>query len=163
MEEILASIRRIISEDEAGEEEEPRLPGVDRRAQEEILDLTDRVDEPEPPEERREQDEVEESPPDAFPGEKEEPGPPGAQAEGLLSDHAAAAAVAALARAEELLDDPPASDRPLRSLEGQTLDALVRAALIPLLKAWLDENLPSLVERIVREEVRRLADQSRGR
>jgi cell pole-organizing protein PopZ len=29
--------------------------------------------------------------------------------------------------------------------------------LRPLLKSWLDENLPQIVERIVREEIGRLA------
>ena len=39
---------------------------------------------------------------------------------------------------------------------GRTLEELVRTSLAPELKAWLDENLPDLVERIVREEVRKM-------
>src|SRR5215469_1552800 len=43
---------------------------------------------------------------------------------------------------------------------ARTLDDLVREMLRPMLKAWLDDNLPSLVERLVRAEIERV---SRGR
>jgi cell pole-organizing protein PopZ len=43
---------------------------------------------------------------------------------------------------------------------GRTLEDLVREMLRPMLKAWLDDNLPSLVERLVRAEIERV---SRGR
>ena len=43
---------------------------------------------------------------------------------------------------------------------ARTLDDLVREMLRPLLKAWLDDNLPSMVERMVRAEIERV---SRGR
>jgi cell pole-organizing protein PopZ len=43
---------------------------------------------------------------------------------------------------------------------ARTLDDLVREMLRPLLKGWLDDNLPSLVERLVRAEIERV---SRGR
>jgi uncharacterized protein len=43
---------------------------------------------------------------------------------------------------------------------SRTLDDLVREMLRPMLKAWLDDNLPSLVERLVRAEIERV---SRGR
>jgi len=41
-----------------------------------------------------------------------------------------------------------------------TLDALVREMLRPMLKTWLDDNLPNMVERLVRAEIERV---SRGR
>ena len=41
-----------------------------------------------------------------------------------------------------------------------TLDDVVREALRPMLKSWLDENLPRVVERMVQAEVERIA---RGR
>ncbi len=41
-----------------------------------------------------------------------------------------------------------------------TLEDLVREMLRPLLKSWLDDNLPGIVERIVRAEIERV---SRGR
>ncbi|HQT61655.1 MAG TPA: DUF2497 domain-containing protein [Acidiphilium sp.] len=37
-----------------------------------------------------------------------------------------------------------------------TVEDLVRAELRPMLKAWLDEHLPNVVERIVRSEIERL-------
>jgi cell pole-organizing protein PopZ len=43
---------------------------------------------------------------------------------------------------------------------GATLEDLVKDALRPMLRGWLDDNLPGLVERIVREEVERLARES---
>ena len=36
------------------------------------------------------------------------------------------------------------------------LEALVLEALRPSLKAWMEQNLAPLIERVVREEVRRL-------
>lgn len=39
---------------------------------------------------------------------------------------------------------------------GPTIEELVREEVRPLLKAWLDTNLPPLVERIVRAEIERL-------
>jgi hypothetical protein len=39
---------------------------------------------------------------------------------------------------------------------GRTLEDLVRQSLAPELKGWLDDNLPDLVERIVREEIRKM-------
>jgi uncharacterized protein len=43
---------------------------------------------------------------------------------------------------------------------ARTLEDLVREMLRPMLKAWLDDNLPGLVERMVRAEIKRV---SRGR
>ncbi len=43
---------------------------------------------------------------------------------------------------------------------ARTLEDLVREMLRPLLKAWLDDNLPGMVERLVRAEIERV---SRGR
>ncbi|MBX9844186.1 MAG: DUF2497 domain-containing protein, partial [Xanthobacteraceae bacterium] len=43
---------------------------------------------------------------------------------------------------------------------ARTLEDLVREMLRPLLKSWLDDNLPGMVERIVRAEIERV---SRGR
>jgi hypothetical protein len=43
---------------------------------------------------------------------------------------------------------------------ARTLEDLVREMLRPMLKAWIDDNLPGLVERLVRAEIERV---SRGR
>ena len=43
------------------------------------------------------------------------------------------------------------------SQNARTLDDLVKEMLRPMLKAWLDDNLPPLVERLVRHEIERVA------
>lgn len=40
---------------------------------------------------------------------------------------------------------------------ARTLEDLVREMLRPMLKGWLDDNLPSMVERIVRSEIERVS------
>jgi hypothetical protein len=40
---------------------------------------------------------------------------------------------------------------------GRTLEDLVREMLRPMLRTWLDDNLPSMVERLVRAEIERVA------
>jgi cell pole-organizing protein PopZ len=50
--------------------------------------------------------------------------------------------------------------RTVLSDNARTLEDLVTEMLRPLLKAWLDDNLPPLVERLVRKEIERVA---RGR
>jgi uncharacterized protein len=39
---------------------------------------------------------------------------------------------------------------------GQTLQDLVREMLRPMLKSWLDDNLPTLVERLVLAEIEQM-------
>ncbi len=40
---------------------------------------------------------------------------------------------------------------------ARTLEDLVKEMLRPMLKSWLDDNLPGLVERIVRAEIERVS------
>lgn len=40
---------------------------------------------------------------------------------------------------------------------ARTLDDLVREMLRPMLKTWLDDNLPTIVERLVRAEIERVS------
>ena len=44
--------------------------------------------------------------------------------------------------------------------QGITLEQLVREICTPLLKQWLDSNLPYMVERIVKQEIERIANRS---
>lgn len=75
--------------------------------------------------------------------------------EGLLSAPTAALSAAALG---ELVRKARERNVPLRhDHDDVTLESLVREVLRSLLKAWLDENLPSIVERVVAKEVERLA------
>jgi cell pole-organizing protein PopZ len=61
---------------------------------------------------------------------------------------------AAIARAFNSLS------RTVLTENARTLEDLVKEMLRPMLKAWLDDNLPPLVERLVRMEIERVA---RGR
>jgi cell pole-organizing protein PopZ len=75
---------------------------------------------------------------------------PDAGERGLLSTPAAAAvdsAFNALAYTVQVRD-------------GRTLEDFISELLRPMLKTWLDENLPAMVERLVRAEIERV---SRGR
>ena len=79
-----------------------------------------------------------------------------AKDESLISESTSSSVTAALAdfagevQREKVQSTP---DMPV----GPTLDVLVRQVLEPVLKSWLDENLEPLVERVVREEIRRMA------
>lgn len=75
--------------------------------------------------------------------------PPPAQ-QPVMSEEAATAAAEAFNRLSE--------DLFLRSMGGSDqMAATAREMIRPMLKAWLDENLPELVERLVREEIQRVA------
>src|SRR2546430_4616700 len=50
--------------------------------------------------------------------------------------------------------------RTAQARNGRTLEEVVSELLRPMLKSWLDENLPEMVERLVRAEIER---RSRGR
>jgi uncharacterized protein len=45
----------------------------------------------------------------------------------------------------------------VRKQHSQTLEDFVREILQPRLASWLDDNLPGLVERMVRTEIERIA------
>lgn len=69
-----------------------------------------------------------------------------AKADLLLSDAASASVSGAFERLG-------ASVRPS---QPQTVEDLMKEMLRPMLKAWLDDNLPSVVERLVRAEIERV-------
>ena len=155
MEEILASIRRIIAEDGDQPATAAAPAAADAEAapaaakSDEILELTEVVEEEDPV--------PEPSPPPAKDESPTDPVASVADPNRLVSDAAAAASIAALAQIHQLApqNEKRMSDIPLG--EGQrTIEDMVREMLRPLLKEWLDSNLPHLVERVVQEEVARL-------
>ena len=143
MEEILASIRRIISEEEQAPEAAP------------VLDLT----QTEAPALEEEDDivfEAMEEPPAAAappPAPVRAPAAPVAlqeiSADSILSAPTTSAAAGSLAR---LAGSLRVADTP-----GQTVEGVVRELLKPMLKEWLDYNLPSIVESRVEAELERIA------
>ncbi len=71
----------------------------------------------------------------------------------IVSPHTERAAAHALAGLSAL------SNR--TTFEGHTVEALVRELLRPMLRQWMDQNLPSLVERLVEAEIERLSRRGR--
>ena len=79
---------------------------------------------------------------------------PSGIADGLMSATAAgatAAAFAALARSSQ------SRDSGLALGSGRTLEDLVQEMIRPMIKEWLDKNLPPMAERLVRKELDRLS------
>jgi len=72
---------------------------------------------------------------------------------GLASPETATAAAGSVTNLVRALT----SDRGAQvSSGGPTIADLVREEMRPMLKAWLDSNLPPLVERLVRAEIERV-------
>ena len=178
MEEILASIRRIIADDQAVKPPEPAAVRPPTHENDDVLDLAD-MDEPAPPPrpaakpaplelEALDFDaidfdalEVEPEPEPALapraaapePARRPEPAhqpEPEAEPAPLISS----AAGASVNQAFNLLANTVSSQN------ARSLEDLVQDMLKPMLKAWLDDNLPVMVERLVRVEIERVA---RGR
>lgn len=152
MEEILASIRRIISEDEppagpAAPEPEP-APELHEPedAHLDILELNEPIPEPAPVETMGDLDIHPTAPP--APPAAAPPLAPVAEYEPLVGDRAADSAASAFGHLAQHLAMPA---------EGRTLEDVVRELLRPLLKGWLDEHLPAIVQAKVDEEVARIA------
>jgi cell pole-organizing protein PopZ len=168
MEEILASIRRIISEDDAPAESEGETSAVAEPSalaqgdddeplvlEDEVLELTDRIDDPVELATTPDIDDLEVVAPSPRSFDYEpaafEP-PPLSFDEPLVGPPAASLVGSAFDALERSVMMPPG---------GRTLEDVVREMLRPMLKAWLDENLPSIVEAQVAAEVERIARQRR--
>ncbi len=201
MEEILASIKRIINEDdepeaaeaeaapsepepapepapepepaaEAEPEPEPEVleltekveedtTGTDPHAIDDDLMIVDRdedevIPEPEPMPEREPvveatpEPEPEPEPVTAAPEPAPRPAPePAVDEDSLLDQTAATAAAGAFGALADNLR--------VAGTDGQTLEAIVRELMRPMLKDWLDSNLPRIVEEKVEAEIERVA------
>lgn len=144
MEEILASIRRIISEEEQG----PAEP---------VLDLTEHAQEPAAAAQVEDDIVFEAVEPvvEAAPVQRPAPRAPASEAavvvtpETIISPPTASAAAGSMARLAGTLR---VADTP-----GQTVEGVVRELLKPMLKDWLDRNLPAIVEARVEAELERIA------
>jgi hypothetical protein len=153
MEEILASIRKIISEDdpEAGAEE---ASTEKEAAPDDVLELTERVEDEAG---KTEEDEIDAILASVTGGDEVENRDTGAAgSEGLVSPETDEAVTSALSDfAGALKEQERGQEGPVG--DNQDLDSLVRTALDPYLKDWLDEHLETLVERVLREEIKRMA------
>lgn len=178
MEEILASIRRIIADDQQAKPAEPEPPRAaapqPTMDEDDVLDLAE-VAKPvvkQPPLEEMSFDDIDfdaiEVEPDPLPPpppepkpepepvaafeepEPEPPPPPPPPRERLVSHNTDAS----VNQAFNLLAHT------VLTQNARTLEDLVGEMLRPMLKGWLDDNLPTMVERLVRAEIERVA---RGR
>ncbi|SIQ47228.1 DUF2497 domain-containing protein [Bosea sp. TND4EK4] len=187
MEEILASIRRIISDDEAKPEEaapaaepepEPAAAAAAEPApiDDDVLDLGTEaafvappvMPEPEPAPQPQFESDVDFADPapspvvamPAPPPPAPEPDPAPVFASNpqaidmasLLSDQTSSAVTSAFGQLANTV----------LSNNARTLEDLVKDMLKPMLKGWLDDNLPGMVERLVRAEIERVARGGRG-
>lgn len=194
MEEILASIRRIISEDDAPAETAPvaaapepepeaeaepepvvssalmdETPSMEEPAasEDDVLELTDAYEAPA----AESLGDLDISAAEPFPGAPvsesvfieeptkvhtpEHPAVPTTGYDSLVGDSAAASAASAFAGFASTLRKPDPMESTTGS--GPTVDELARSLLRPMLKEWLDANLPAIVEAQVRKEVERIA------
>ena len=125
MEEILASIKRVIAEDSRGAPGAARArraptPEPQVAPEEDVLELDDPVTDD----------------------------------SGLMSTDAAAASRERLAALSALR---PRAETPV---DAGALEAVVREMLRPMLKEWLDEHLPAIVEQLVTREIARITGRS---
>jgi cell pole-organizing protein PopZ len=186
IEEILSSIRDIISDDDEEEKKPEEEPAAEEpqesEPEEDVLELTDVADdevdvdamfdeednddplagidlnhpddddleifESEVQEEDNSINDVVESL-DNEPETKPEP----AEDDALLNQAASTATVSSMARLAENIAVS-------RTASGTTLEDIVRQLLRPMLKEWLDDNLPDVIERLVAKELERLAEKA---
>jgi cell pole-organizing protein PopZ len=153
MEDILASIRRIMSEDEVAI---PPPPGSgSKAAAPEILELTEDmlvVDQDQVPPPVRAV-EAPQSPPVLLTRTPVPTDTPAGPDHSLLAPAVAAAAAASVGT---LLRAVATNRSSAVTRGGPSIEDVVRAELRPMLKDWLDAHLPSLVERLVRVEIERV-------
>lgn len=139
MEDILSSIKRIIAEDiESGTAPRPRrrpaapAPRAVDVTEEDVLELNQPVAEAEAP--------------------MSEAVEPVATPEPIMSDQVAEASRARLDSLSRMVVKPDVAG-------NDTLEGMVREMLKPMLREWLDANLPDLVERLVAKEISRISGQ----
>jgi len=187
MEEILASIRKILNEEDAPAAApppeppppEPALPGAPPRPQvpepdpaPEPLELTEAMIVPGP---RVPAATIETSPLPAAAPPVPPPAPvavaepvippvpvpalPDDPAEGIVAPATAAATAALIGQLARTVAAERAA--PVHR-GGPSIEDVVREEVRPLLKAWMDAHLPAMVERLVRAEIERVVNRSLG-
>lgn len=163
IEEILASIRRMISENAEDDNPAKKEAGAEPG---EVLELTQMIKEDGSmvdltKEESEPESEPEAEPAAEEPAAKEPAAEPESDDERLVSTDAADAAskpFADLARVAE--PEPAPATGPTFGDSGRTVEDLVMELMRPMLREWLDDNLPTLVERLVQKEIRHLVRRS---
>lgn len=137
MEEILSSIRRILSKEEISEPKENDVLPQTPSPKEDIIELTKEMM----------VDQVDNTVSEKMEDYALEP---------LISEDSAKAMTEPLSELNNVLS----KDKAPKQTSGVLLEDFVRSIMAPYLKEWLDANLPDLVERVVQREVRRVVDKS---
>ena len=149
MEEILASIRKIISDDNPAEEP------VANGASADVLELTQMVQETAP---------APQPAPPSPPPIAAAPVSVAPKADALMSAPAASTAASALSSLATTVEIERLASTPMTATSigngYRTLEDMVIELMRPLLKEWLDQNLPATVERLVQKEIERIARRS---
>ena len=154
MEDILSSIKRIIAEENdsgPGRVKRPAraLPPRSDPApfgHDEILELSEPAPEAEPEELHAA---APEPAPVASPKPTVTPAPAAAPAEPILSERTAEATRGPLDALSRMIVKPDVAG-------SDTLEGMVREMLRPMLRDWLDANLPAMVETMVAREIDRI-------
>jgi uncharacterized protein len=165
MEEIIASIGRIIAEDNRT----PHPARIAPAGRSGVLELTEAIETDgsvrKVPSLLPTGVQPAGEPPPAMAAARIEPGAPGdpnpeaksdQPRETILSAAASEAAAAAFGRLGTVPWERPATPELRIGTGERTLEQIVRDALHPLLRAWLDDHLPEIVERLVRAEIQRV-------
>ncbi len=156
MEEILASIRKIISDDNDPATANGAAAGAD------VLELTQMVQEDGSVVDMKSSASFDPPMPPSAP-EKPKAAPAAmSPASNLVSPPAASAAAAALSslastvEIEKLASAPPMTATFIGN-GARTLEDMTMELMKPLLKEWLDKNLPPIVDRLVQKEIERIS------
>ena len=162
MDDILASIRRILNEDEAAKPAAPanQAPSDDVLVLDSSMMLPGPQPDPPPfPAEHTHAEPVQVTfpptpePPPPVPPPPAPPPPAARELPALVAPEAAAAAASSVGALLRTL----ATERSTAThRNGPTIEDLVRDEMRPLLKEWLDNHLPPMVERLVRVEIERV-------
>jgi cell pole-organizing protein PopZ len=165
MEEILASIRKIIS-DETPPAAEPVAAKATVAPQEDVLELTQMVQDDgsildvSAPKEQ----EAPLPPPSPAPAPRVSAAPLPPASESLVSAPTASSAASALSSLANTVEIERLSSAPNTATfignGSRTLEDMVVELMRPLLKDWLDKNLPAVVERLVQKEIEHIARRS---
>lgn len=158
MEEILASIRRIISHDkdapvEESAAEEPLELTQELQDDGSVVDLSEPAPEPVP---------------EPAPAPQPPPPPPPPMIEPLvepaphlISERVATEAASSLHTLASTVEIEQLSSAPrgnsMIGNGGRTLEDMVLELMRPLLRQWLDQNLPPIVDRLVQKEIERIS------
>lgn len=197
IEEILDSIRQIISDDEDEESaetsapepaaEEPAAEEPSTEGQDDILELTEKIEEPTDTEVNNEEALEQKVDLESNPSIEEQPEPEESQvSEEPESIEIDMAEIEDDTDFEEITSEPKVSEdsqttdsiltdkarsaalegftelakKTAVEHKGITLEDIVRSELNPLLRVWLDKHLPPIIDKLVQQELSRISKQA---